>query len=180
MNVKTIRFPLKTDEKLKKIAFKLGRTKVDTFMQMVDYFYACKKDPKDINDELLKNTLLKNHKDYIGFIKTQESELLIPIKRDSDRMIKGLQLIANHFNKDILAHNHRTLEYQEQQKKEVEDTRRLMLRINQSLNSKEHLKSQFIYIFNNYVTARDAFGMMTSAKDKAELSQKTIANIKML
>ncbi|WP_154647952.1 BfmA/BtgA family mobilization protein [Pedobacter arcticus] len=180
MNVKTIRFPLKTDEKLKKIAFKLGRTKVDTFMQMVDYFYSCKKDPNDINDELLKNTLLKNHKDYIGFIKTQESELLIPIKRDADRMIKGLQLLTNHFTEDILVQNRKTQDHQQHQKSESEENRKLMIKISQSMSTKENLKSQFLYIFNNYVTARDAFGMMTSAKDKAELSQTTIANIKML
>jgi hypothetical protein len=149
-------------------------------MQMVDYFYACKKDPNDINDELLKNTLLKNHKDYIGFIKTQESELLIPIKRDADRMIKGLQLIADYFTKDILAHNRTMLEHHQQQKQDNDESRKLMLKISQSMSTKENLKLQFLYIFNNYVTARDAFGMMTSAKDKAELSQKTIANIKML
>ena len=114
MNEKTIKFPVKTDEKIKKIALKLGRTKVNTFIQMLDYFYASKKDPKDISDELLKNTLLRNHKDYIGFIKTQESELLIPIKRDADRMIKGLQVLVNYFKEDILVQNNRNLAYQEQ------------------------------------------------------------------
>lgn len=180
MNEKTIRFPLQTDEKIKKIALKLGRTKVDTFIQMVDYFYASKKDPKDISDELLKNTLLKNHKDYIGFIKTQESELLIPIKRDADRMIKGLQLIVAHFTKDILAQNSKTLEHHEQQKIAGEENRKLMIRINQNLSTKENLKSQFIYIFNNYVTARDAFSMMTSTKEKSDLLQKTISTINLL
>ncbi|RKD16243.1 hypothetical protein BCY91_05045 [Pelobium manganitolerans] len=180
MNEKTIRFPVKTDEKIKKIAMKLGRTKLETFIQMVDYFYSSKKDPKDISDELLKNTLLRNHRDYIGFIKTQESELLIPIKRDADRMIKGLQLVANYFKEDILAQNHKTLAYQEQQKKECEENRRLMVKINQSLSTKEQLKVQFLNILKSYADARDAFGMMTSAKDKAELFQKTIANIKML
>lgn len=180
MNVKTIRFPLKTDEKLTKIANKLGRTKIDTFMQMVDYFYACKKDPKDINDELLKNTLLKNHRDYIGFIKTQEGELLIPIKRDADRMIKGLQLLTNYFAEDILAHNRKIQDHQQRQKIESEENQKLMMKISHSLTTKENLKSQFLYIFNSYVNARDAFGMMTSAKDKSELFQKTVGSIKML
>ncbi len=180
MNEKTIRFPVKTDEKIKKIALKLGRTKVDTFIQMVDYFYASKKDPKDISDELLKNTLLRNHKDYIGFIKTQESELLIPIKRDADRMIKGLQLITNHFTEDILVQNKKTLEHHEQQKITGEENRKLMIKINQSLSTKEHLKSQFIYVFNNYVTTREAFSMITSAKEKTDLLQKTISNINRL
>src|SRR5690606_5243673 len=60
-----------------------GRPQRLVFAQMVDYFHRSKKDPKDVNDELLKNTLLKQHRDYIGFIRTQESDILIPIKRDT-------------------------------------------------------------------------------------------------
>ena len=71
INVKSVRYPEVTDQKFEKIALKLGRTKRQVFIQMVDYFYKSKKDPMDLNDELLKNTLLKNHQQYIGIIKTQ-------------------------------------------------------------------------------------------------------------
>ncbi|GAC1307544.1 MAG: hypothetical protein NVSMB24_19590 [Mucilaginibacter sp.] len=53
-NIKTIRFPVKTDEKLQTIANKSGLTKLDFFIYMVNYFYKSKKDPIDVNDELLK------------------------------------------------------------------------------------------------------------------------------
>jgi hypothetical protein len=57
INVKSVRYPEVTDQKFEKIALKLGRTKRQVFIQMVDYFYKSKKDPMDLNDELLKNTL---------------------------------------------------------------------------------------------------------------------------
>jgi len=41
---------------------------------MVNYFHRTKKDPSDINDEILKNTLVKNHDTYIRFIRAQEAK----------------------------------------------------------------------------------------------------------
>ena len=84
-NVKTIRFSIKTDEKLQKLAVKCGMTKLDFFNCMVDYFYKSKKDPRDLNDEMLKTELNKKTNNIAGFIKTQEQELLIPIKKDTER-----------------------------------------------------------------------------------------------
>ncbi len=52
----TIKFNRQTALKMEKIALKLGRPKRLVFAQMVEYFYRSKKDPLDINDELLKNT----------------------------------------------------------------------------------------------------------------------------
>jgi len=45
------------DERLTLLARKLGRTKREVVMQMVDYFYKSKKDPADLNDEVLKKEL---------------------------------------------------------------------------------------------------------------------------
>ena len=39
INVRSVRYPLSTDQKFEKIALKLGRTKRQVFIQMVDYFY---------------------------------------------------------------------------------------------------------------------------------------------
>jgi Fe2+ transport system protein B len=58
---KTVKYTEETDDKLQKLADQAGCTKRDFFIQMVEYFYRTKKDPKDINDELLKKTLAKNH-----------------------------------------------------------------------------------------------------------------------
>ena len=80
--LRTVKYSVQDDVKFEKIALKFGRSKRLVFSQMVEYFYRSKKDPTDMNDELLKNTILKGQKEYIGFIKTQETELPIPIKRD--------------------------------------------------------------------------------------------------
>jgi len=39
---------------------------------MVDYFYKSKKDPRDLNDELLKNAINRKTDDIIAFIETEE------------------------------------------------------------------------------------------------------------
>jgi hypothetical protein len=79
-NIKTIRFPVTADQKLQKLADKTGLTKLDFFVYMVDYFYKSKKDPRDLNDELLKKELVKRTDTIIGFIKMMEEELLKPLK----------------------------------------------------------------------------------------------------
>jgi hypothetical protein len=104
-NVKTIRFPVKTDEKLQAIANKSGLTKLAFFLHMVDYFYKSKKDPRDLNDELLKNAINRKTDNIIAFIKTQEQELLIPIKKDTERMIASQMQVIGHFNNQIIKHN---------------------------------------------------------------------------
>src|SRR5476651_2586756 len=104
INVKSVRYPEVTDQKFEKIALKLGRTKRRVFIQMVDYFYKSKKDPLDLNDELLKNTLLKNHQQYIGFIKMQEQMLLVPIKTLMDKIGESQLQIISRFNTEVLTH----------------------------------------------------------------------------
>ncbi len=179
MNNKTIRFPQKTDEKLSKLANKLGRTKIETFIQMVDYFYASKKDPKDINDELLKNTLLKSHKDYIGFIRTQESELLIPIKREVGRMTTSQQVILKHFEEEVLIH-HKTLQLQQEIKTSLEKQQQQLLKLTEQQQSKANLKASFLYCFNQYVKTRDSFGMMTPAAERHQLLEITLNQMRAL
>jgi predicted DNA-binding protein len=56
-NTKSVRFPEAVDERLTLLARKLGRTKREVVMQMVDYFYKSKKDPADLNDEVLKKEI---------------------------------------------------------------------------------------------------------------------------
>jgi hypothetical protein len=72
---------------------------------MVDYFHKSKKDPADLNDEILKNTLMKNHQQYIGFIKTQENMLLVPMKSVLDRIGESQRQVLDLFNTEVLKHN---------------------------------------------------------------------------
>lgn len=182
----TIKFNRQTALKMEKIALKLGRTKRLVFAQMVDYFYRSKKDPLDINDELLKNTLLKQHKDYIGFIRTQENDLLIPIKREVDRMIRNQKVLAEFIitqqkhNKVVLETDSKLLDGQ---KKHNDVMRQAVIALNgisTKMNEKELLKENFRYILENYIRSRDSFGMMTSAKEKEELVNNTKKQIDLL
>ena len=169
INVRSVRYPVLVDQKFEKIALKLGRTKRQVFIQMVDYFYKSKKDPVDLNDELLKNTLLKNHQQYIGFIKTQENMLLVPIKTLMDRIGESQRQIIERFNTEVLQHNVDVLNNQHAQAVVFSEIGRLMDVISKSHKSKETLKAQFMSILESYIRSREAFTMMTSGREKDEL-----------
>lgn len=180
INIRSVRYPLPVDEKLVKIALKLGRTKRQVFMQMVDYFYKSKKDPLDLNDELLKNALMKNHKDYIGFIRKQEDMLLIPIKTEMDRMVTSQIKIIDRFNSEVLKHNVDVLNKQNVHDQKLSAIALIMETIQKSFKSKEQLKMQFLHILDSYIKSRDAFGLMTSGKEKEELISVTKAQVSLL
>ncbi len=76
---KSLRFPEETDKKLTKLAERLGHSKRDLFVQMVDYFDKSKKDPADLNDDLLKKDISQGINRIISFIKTQEKDTLSPM-----------------------------------------------------------------------------------------------------
>ncbi len=152
---KSIRFPLATHDKLVKLCEKLGLNQVELFIAMVDYFYRTKKDPADINDELLKNALAKNHQTYIRFIRSQEDNLLIPVKESVDKMIVNQREIVRYFNEQVLNAN------------KVQAAQ--LDAISQALDSKEKLKTKFQYILNYYSKT-----LMTIApKDREALLQET-------
>lgn len=178
--LRTVKFPEAVALKFDKIALKLGRSKRQLFTQMVDYFFRSKKDPSDLNDEFLKTTLLKSHKDYIGFIRTQENELLIPIKTDVTKMLVTLGKVVDCFNTQVLKHNDNLmakqlvlLSNQDAQMRKFSQTDELMKQVLNKLETKEQLKRKFIYILEAYIKARNSFGITTAGKEKDELIQKT-------
>ena len=179
-NIKTIRFPITADSRLQKMADKCGLTRIDFFIAMVDYFYKSKKDPLDLNDELLKNALMKNHQQYIGFIKSQENMLLIPIKTEMDRVSVSQSKIIERFNTQILKANTDLLNNQNTQDQKLNAIGMIMDTMQKGVKSKEALKSQFMFILESYIKSRDAFGMMTSGREKEELIAVTKAQISLL
>jgi hypothetical protein len=180
INVRSVRYPLIIDQKFEKIALKLGRTKRQVFIQMVDYFYKSKKDPMDLNDELLKNTLLKNHQQYIGFIKTQENMLLVPMKTLMDKISESQRQIIERFRTEVLTHNVDVLNNQHALASMFGEIARLMESILQSQKSKEMLKAQFISILEAYIKSREAFTLMTPGREKEELIAITKEQVKLL
>jgi len=179
-SLRTVKYSVQDDGKFEKIALKLGRSKRQVFSQMIDYFYRSKKDPLDFNDELLKNTILKGQKEYIGFIKTQEKELLIPIKRDAVRMIETLKKIVDCFNSLVLKHNDEVIGNQLAQAKNLSALSMSVERIEIKMETKQKLKERFLFLLNNYIKERDSFNMMTSSKEKEELSKLTRKQIELL
>ncbi|QTE65652.1 BfmA/BtgA family mobilization protein [Mucilaginibacter rubeus] len=180
INVRSVRYPILVDQKFEKIALKLGRTKRQVFIQMVDYFYKSKKDPIDLNDELLKNALMKNHQQYIGFIKSQENMLLIPMKTEMDRVSVSQGQIIERFNTQILKANTDLLNNQHTQDGKLNAIGIIMDTMQKGLKSKEALKSQFLHILDGYIRSRVAFGMMTSGREKEELIAVTKSQISLL
>ena len=180
INVRSVRYPVSVDQKFEKIALKLGRTKRLLFIQMVDYFYKSKKDPVDLNDELLKNALMKNHQQYIGFIRAQETMLLIPIKTEMDRVSRSQGKIIDRFNSEVLKHNVDVLNNLQSHAKAFGEVARVMDAILKVMKSKETLKEQFLFILDGYIRSREAFGMMTSGREKDELIAITKEQIRLL
>lgn len=178
--LRTVKYSVSDDVKFEKIALKLGRSKRLVFSQMLDYFYRSKKDPTDLNDELLKNTILKGQKEYIGFIKTQETELLIPIKRDSARMVEAMKKIIDSFKAQVLNHNDEVIGNQLAQAKRLSALNETVSTMEMKISTKERLKRNFMLIMNSYISERERMGMMTSAKDRDELAERARKHIDLL
>lgn len=170
-NVKTIRFPVKTDGKLQAIASKCGLTKLDLFIHMVDYFYKSKKDPRDLNDELLKNAIHKKTDNIVAFIRTQEQELLIPLKKESERMIAGQLQIVEFFNQHIIKHNDELKAAYNKQSSNISRIEEYLKRVDTAQFDKKLLKAKFSAILEFYISAREHMGMMTKQADKDALIQ---------
>jgi hypothetical protein len=167
---KSIRFPVGTHGKLLNICSKLGRNQVQLFIEMVDYFYKTKKDPVDLNDDILKNALSKNHDTYIRFIRAQEDNLLIPIKENVDRMISNQREIVRYFNEQVLNANKTILTNQDLQTAKHLENEKLLQAIYSRLDTKEKLKAKFLYILNTYIRLREETGSF-KGREKEELAE---------
>lgn len=177
---RTVKYATADAVKFEKIAQKLGRSQRVVFSQMVDYFYRSKKDPVDFNDELLKTTIVKGQKDAVGFIRTQEKELLIPMKRDMTIMIESQKKLIDCFNNQVLAQNNSLLQKQQEQAAKFSGYDQLMKLISSRMDTKESLKREFSLILDNYIKIRDSYGMMTSGKEKEELANGARYQLKLL
>jgi hypothetical protein len=170
-NIKTIRFPVTADSKLQKMAEKCGLTKIDFFIAMVDYFYKSKKDPRDLNDELLKKELVKRTDRIIAFIKTTEDDLLKPLITSSSKIYTVQQKIVDYFNQNIIKHNKDQKEEHQGQQIVLASMHRSIQNIEKAQLGKAELKIKFSQILENYIKAREALGMMSKQADKDTLNQ---------
>lgn len=177
---KTVKYPDETDVKLQKLADQAGCTKRDFFIQMVEYFYRTKKDPKDINDELLKRTLAKNHDTYIRFIKAQEDKLLIPLKVEQDRMVSSQIKIIDSFNNQVLKANRDIVAGQQFQNNELKEMREQFKMYSSKLDTKGQVKAKCLYVLNQYIKERENMNFTTSSKEKERIAQIAIQQISII
>ncbi|MNW97865.1 hypothetical protein D3C86_273180 [compost metagenome] len=178
--LRTVKYSISDDIKFEKIAVKLGRSKRQLLSQMIDYFYRSKKDPTDLNDELLKNTILKGQKDYIGFIRAQETELLIPIKRDATSIVELLKRIASSFDSQVIKYNEQVLLNQSNQGKGLSSVYQTLGNIEKKIEAKASLKQKSMSILNRYIRDRESLGLMSSAREKEELAKQARKQLELL
>jgi hypothetical protein len=179
-NVKTIRFPVKTDEKLQTIANKNGLTKLDLFVYMVDYFYKSKKDPRDLNDDLLKNAINKKTDNIVAFIKTQEHELLIPIKKDAERVSGNQQKIVAFFNEHIIKHNDLQKAAYQDQLNNIAIIVKYLKDFNTVQYDKMALKKKFADILEYYIKYREQMNAFTKQVEKDDIIKHIREQVKNL
>jgi predicted DNA-binding protein len=168
INIKSVRYPLATDDKLEKLAAKLGRPKRLAVIQMVDYFYKSKKDPLDLNDELLKKELVNGNNKIIGFIRRQESDFLLPTFTTGET----LTIIAKEhtkYLKAMLAHLNEEAKKADQLSSRIGLLERGIGKTHSHLEDKTQLKSRFKKILEYYISQRESLGWPLSAVKKEEL-----------
>jgi Asp-tRNA(Asn)/Glu-tRNA(Gln) amidotransferase C subunit len=179
-NVKTIRFPVGTDEKLQKLADKSGLTKLAFFIHMVDYFYKSKKDPRDLNDELLKNAINKKTDNIISFIKTQEQDILLPLKKNAERVVAVQKNIVDHFNEHIIRFNDEQKAAFQTQLNQIAKIIEYLQTIDRLQYDKTALKDRFSFILESYIRAREQMAVMTKQNEKEYLIQQAREQLKSL
>nr|WP_304622141.1 BfmA/BtgA family mobilization protein [Hufsiella arboris] len=177
--VKTIRFSVKTDEKLQAIALKCGLTKLDFFRYMVEYFYRSKKDPRDLSDELLKTELQKKTNSIISIIRAQEQDLFIPVKKDTEKLlatsVKLVELISH-----VVKHNQEQRDACQNQIRGIGWLVESFKKTDRARYETALLKSRFQELMEYYIKARDQLGVLSKQADKDSLNKHIREQVKNL
>ncbi|WP_449333606.1 BfmA/BtgA family mobilization protein [Sphingobacterium kyonggiense] len=170
-NSKSVRYHKEVDDRLSLLARKLGRTKRELVIQMVDYFYKSKKDPADLNDEMLKKELSSGISRILSFIRKQEGDLLVPIYSMASEL-STLAKLQGKVTKAIaeaqLKGNAAVGESVNHLKILDSDLKRLIV----ALAEKDKLKSGFRKILEHYIAQRETLGWPVSAAKKEELAKQ--------
>jgi hypothetical protein len=147
---------------------------------MVDYFYKSKKDPRDLNDELLKKELVKRSDNIIGFIRTLEDQLLRPLVKSFDRITNSQGSIVKFFNEHIITHNKEQKAAYATQQATLNTIHTSVKRIETVQQTKDITKRKCLEILNFYIQHREAMGMMTKQVDKDSLIENVRQQMKNL
>ncbi|WP_119790804.1 BfmA/BtgA family mobilization protein [Flavobacterium anhuiense] len=175
----SIRYPKETDDKMQKLSKNFRRSKKELFSQMVDYFYASKKDPADPGDEMLKRELSSGISRIVSFIRQQEKDFLLPMLSDSgnlkavfSRQMEILEGIGRH----LLAESEKNAVLASHSLQLINGIKHLISK----QKEKEMLKEQFSQLLDYYISQREEMGWGKAAARKEELMvrlKKALANL---
>ncbi|WP_020600313.1 BfmA/BtgA family mobilization protein [Spirosoma panaciterrae] len=197
---KSVRFDSDTDLKFSKLSEKLGRSKQELFGQMVDYFYKSKKDPADLNDELLKKELGQGINRIISFIKTQEKEALSPMLADLAQLQRTLSQLSHQQGRFFQVNEEQNVdgffavtqrrqmrEHQDVLKQQQEmaqmlqnllsETRSHQNEVKTQLKAKQSLKAKFTAILNHYILHREQMNAITQGRLIKELQENSYSQV---
>lgn len=197
---KSVRFDSDTDLKFSKLSEKLGRSKQELFGQMVDYFYKSKKDPVDLNDELLKKELGQGINRIISFIKTQEKEALSPMLADLAQLQRALSQLSQQQSRFFqmndegkvegffaVTQRRQMKEHKEGQEKQEEiaqmledllsETKSHQKQVRAQFEEKKGLKAKFMAILEHYASQRESLNAITQGRLIKELHENARSQV---
>jgi len=170
-NTRSVRFPVEVDGRLALLSRKLGRTKRQLVMEMVDYFYRSKKDPADLNDEVLKKELSSGVNRILSFIRKQETDLLVPLYSMLDEL--GAVTKQQSGLIDLISdEQQKSSEFLKTNTEYLGSLDKVLKKIFLGIKQRQELKDGFRKILEHYIAQRETLGWPVSAAKKEELARQ--------
>ncbi len=170
-NIRSVRFPVEVDGRLALLSRKLGRTKRQLVMEMVDYFYRSKKDPADLNDEVLKKELSSGVSRILSFIRKQETDLLVPLYSMLDEL--GAVTKQQSGLIDLISdEQQQASEFLKANTEYLGRLDKVLKKIFLGITQKQELKDGFRRILEHYIAQRETLGWPVSNAKKEELAKQ--------
>uniref|UniRef100_F4CEJ2 Uncharacterized protein n=1 Tax=Sphingobacterium sp. (strain 21) TaxID=743722 RepID=F4CEJ2_SPHS2 len=168
-NTRSVRFSGQVDERLNKLALKLGRTKRMLVIQMIDYFYRSKKDPADLNDEILKKELSAGVSRILSFIRQQESDLLAPAYAETVKVMKILVYQQASIS-EIRDLQKETDQKHSEYLQWLKGIATVLNKMHEAQEDRKALKKKSRDILEYYIVQRESLGWTASQNKKDELA----------
>ncbi|MGJ1366762.1 BfmA/BtgA family mobilization protein [Sphingobacterium spiritivorum] len=170
-NTRSVRFPMEVDGRLQHLSLKIGRTKRLLVIQMVDYFYRSKKDPADLNDEVLKKELSSGVSRILSFIRKQETDLLVPVYSMLDELTTMHRQQSGAI--DIISdEQQQASKFLKANTEYLGSLDKVLKKLLLGIAEKQELKDNFRKILEHYICQRETLGWPVSAARKEELAKQ--------
>ncbi|HEY4327505.1 MAG TPA: hypothetical protein VGN20_26205 [Mucilaginibacter sp.] len=129
---------------------------------------------------MLKNAINKKTDNIISLIKTQEQDILIPLKKNAERVITIQGGLVDHFNKHIVRFNDEQRVVYQTQANQIANIVEYLQTIDRLQFDKTSLKERFSFILEIYIRASEQMGMMTKQAEKDNLIEQVGKQVKTL